>query len=106
MEASWRGLGGFLGGPGSALKASGERPGGVLGRLGTSWGHLGGVLERLKDHLGCFLGGFICIIPFFLAMPSWMQFSNRFWLDFVSEIGFPNLEKSLNSIGKIGIFCF
>ena len=35
-----------------------------------------------------------------------MHFFNRFWLDFVSEIGFPNLEKSLNSIGKIGIFCF
>ena len=39
-------------------------------------------------------------------MPSWMQFFNRFWLEFVSEIRFPNLEKSLNSIGKIGIFCF
>ena len=36
LEASWRGLGGLLGGPGSALKTSGERPGGVLGRLGTS----------------------------------------------------------------------
>ena len=54
MDGSWRPLG-----------LSWERLGGVLGRLGTSEGDLGGVLERLKDLLGCFWGDFIGIGLFF-----------------------------------------
>ena len=54
LEASWRGLGGLLAFLGSAL--------------GAFWAVLErrrGILERLKDLLGCFWGDFIGIKPFF-----------------------------------------
>ena len=41
-----------------------------------------------------------------LGMRCWMPFIIRFLVDLASENQSPNLEKSLNSIGKIGIFCF
>ena len=56
-------------------------------RLGVTWGRPVLVLYAKR----CFAED----------VSSWMQFLNRFVLDLASEHQSPNLEKSLNSIGKM-----
>ena len=65
---------------------------GVLACLGASWGRLGidfGSNGEVDSGIS-----------------SWMPFSNRYPSDFASKNRSPVLEKALNSIGKICIFCF
>ena len=84
------------------LEASWRRLGGVLGRLGASWGVMWASLERL--------GGILCPIcspkGFNVGMLSLMRFFNWFLVGFASQNRSPNLEKSFNSIGKIANFWF
>ena len=74
----------------------------VLERLGSSWGVMWASWERL--------GGILCLI----FKPKWFKFRYAI-LDIILQLildGFclqksmPILRKSLNSIGKIGMFCF
>ena len=105
----------FQSGPGGVLRASWESSWATLGRswghLGASWGRLGGVLGRLGASCGC-LGDVLEVScarfsvqrGFNLGMLSWIPFFNRFLVDFASQNRSPNLEKSLNSIGKFAFF--
>ena len=117
---SWRNLsllGGVLGVSWAVLEPSWNHLEGVQGtssgRLGPSWAVLG-------RHMGpswaviwkswSRLLGILC--PIFnpkgvrLRHAILMSFFNWFLKDFASKNLSPNLEKSLNSIGKICIFCF
>ena len=90
-EASWARLGSLgdvLGEFQAPLRASR----GVLACLGASWGCLGFDF-RSNGEVDC-------------GISSWMPFSNRYPSDFASKNRSSVLEKSLNSTGKIGIFCF
>ena len=126
LEASWGVLGrlgsilGCLGRFRAVLRASweyldpsGRRLGVVLeaswSRLGTSWsvlGPLGASCGRLGSVLEVSCVWFSSQSRLNLGMLSWMSFCNWFLMDFASKNRCPNYEKSLNSIGKIGIFCF
>jgi len=64
----------------------------VLKGLGVSWGRLG-LDFRSNGEVDS-------------SISSWMPFSNRYPPDFATKNRSPILEESLNSIGKIGIFCF
>ena len=88
MWASWRHLGRILG----RLRASWRLLGAPRRRLGASWGRLG-LDFRSKSDLNW-------------GIPSWMTFYIRCLSDLPSENRSPNLEKSLNSIGKIVCFSF
>ena len=97
-----------FGGLWERLRVSLERLRSVLGRL---WGRLGGVLGRLGASCGCLgdvlevsCGRFSVQRGLNLGMLSWIPFFNRFLVDFASQNRSPNLEKSLNSIGKNHLF--
>ena len=64
----------------------------VLEYLGASWGRLG-LDFRSNGEVDS-------------GISSWMPFSNRYPPDFATKNRSPILQKSLNSIGKIGICCF
>ena len=65
---------------------------GVLAYPGVSWGRLG-LGFRSKGEVDC-------------GRSSWMPFSNRYPSDFAPKIDPRSLKKTLNSNGKISIFCF
>ena len=82
------------------MEASWSRLGDVLERLGPSWGDMWASWERL--------GGILCLI----FRPKWVKFRYAI-LDVILQLIFDGFclqnsmpEKSLNSIGKISIFCF
>ena len=88
------------------------RLGGVLGRLEATWGRLGASWRprgascgRLGSFLAVFHARFSIQRGLNLGMLSWMPFFNGFLHDFASQNRSSNIENSLNSIGKIGIFC-
>ena len=75
----------------------------------ASWGRLGSVLEPSWGRLGAswaVLGSITNPKGFNFGMLSWMPFFNWFLVDFASENRSPNLDKPLDSIGKISIFGF
>ena len=98
-------------------RASGDQLGAVLGRLGgllePSWHDLAAVLGRPWGVLGCLGASWGRLGLDFRSngevdsgISSRMPFSNRYPPDFVTKNRSPILEESLNSIGKICIFCF
>ena len=99
LEASGRRLG-------VVFEASWSPLGDVLERLGSSWGVMWASWERLGSVLEVSCVWFSGQSGLNLGMLSWMSFCNWFLMDFVSKNRCQNYEKSLNSIGKIGIFCF
>ena len=106
LEPSWGRLESILKRLGGVLGSSWRRPGAVLG---TSWsvlGPLGASCGRLGSVLEVSCVWFSGQSGLNLGMLSWMSFFNWFLMDFASKNRSPNFEKSLNSIGKIGIFCF
>ena len=99
LGTSWEPLvsrpGRIVGSPGRVLGEFQAHLGaswGVLACLGASWGRLG-LDFRSNGEVDC-------------GISSWMPFSNRYPPDFATKNRSPIVQKSLNSIGKIVIFCF
>ena len=96
MGPSWGRLGAIL----AVMELCWAVFGAFLGRLGVfwgpSWGRLGAVLGRLGDVWGRLAASWG------IWGPSWSVLGAvfGFWSDLPSENRSPNLEKSLNFIGK------
>ena len=99
LGASWEYLGSSGRRLGVVLEASWSRLGGVLGRLGPSWGVMCASLARPGDILG-------------LLEVSWDRSGSDRKKNALESIGFgfendpSNLKKTKKNITKIIIFCF
>ena len=67
---------------------------------GSSWGGLGGIMERLGSFLDRLGSDFAAVKSFYRGMSSWKPFFNRNLLDIVSKNQALKLNFLLISIGK------